>query len=73
MDRRVLLASALGACFLAQPIALRAEGRVVRIGWLTAQRPESLTPYVKAFEPVLPTSAMSKAEIFRLNFAMAMM
>ena len=68
MDRRVLLASALGACFLVQPIAVRAEGRVVRIGWLTAQRPESLTPYVKAFRAGLASLGYVEGRNLQIEF-----
>jgi putative ABC transport system substrate-binding protein len=68
MHRRVLLASAFGACFVAQPIALRAEGRVVRIGWLTAQRPESLTPYVKAFRAGLANLGYVEGRNLQIEF-----
>jgi len=44
--RRVLLAAAAVASL---PRLVGAQPRQARIGWLTAQRPPSLVPYVKAF------------------------
>ena len=48
--RRLLFASAAVASL---PRVVAAQPRVARIGWLTAQRPPSLTPYVAAFRDSL--------------------
>ncbi|MBV9889884.1 MAG: ABC transporter substrate-binding protein [Rhizobacter sp.] len=48
--RRLLFASAAAA---ALPRIVAAQTRTARIGWLTAQRPPSLVPFVKAFRDAL--------------------
>ena len=54
MDRRRLLLFA-GTALASLPGAVRAQAgsRSARIGWLTAQRPPSLVPYVQAFRAAL--------------------
>src|SRR4051794_8546769 len=50
MERRLLLASVLAsAALLPRRIAAEAPAKSARLGWLTAQRPASLAPYVEAF------------------------
>jgi putative tryptophan/tyrosine transport system substrate-binding protein len=53
MRRRLFLISALTVPVLTQTLAAQESGRVPRIGWLTAQRPASLAPYVEAFRVAL--------------------
>ena len=48
--RRLLFASAAVASL---PRIAVAQARPARIGWLTAQRPPSLVPYVAAFSDTL--------------------
>src|SRR5271165_5672285 len=68
MERRVFLAAALGAWSFVRPIALRAQQRVVRIGWLTAQRPESLAPYIKAFRAGLADFGYVEGRNLQIEF-----
>jgi putative ABC transport system substrate-binding protein len=49
MDRRGFLGSVVVAAAWPRGLAAQGTGRVARIGWLTAQRPASLAPYVDAF------------------------
>jgi putative tryptophan/tyrosine transport system substrate-binding protein len=48
MNRRAFLASS-AAIAIAPPYGVRAAAKVFRIGWLTAQREPSLTPFLEAF------------------------
>ena len=48
MNRRLFVAAVLGAAALPRCLAAQAPPRTARIGWLTAQRPESLSPYLDA-------------------------
>lgn len=48
MQRRSFLASALASTLLPSPLLAQAAARPARIGWLTAQRAASLTPYLEA-------------------------
>ncbi len=48
MKRRLFLASALAVPFLPRAIAAQRPARSVRIGWLTAQKESSLTPFLNA-------------------------
>lgn len=47
MKRRMILASALGSALLSRAAAAQGPARPARIGWLTAQRPESLAYYLE--------------------------
>jgi len=49
MNRRALLVSAAVVVIATRYRVARAAGKVVRIGWLTAQRAASLTPFLDAF------------------------
>jgi len=51
MNRRRLLLA--GAALASLPRLAAAQARAARIGWLTAQRPPSLVPYVEAFRASL--------------------
>ena len=44
----MFLASAFASTLLPRTLAAQAVARPARIGWLTAQRPASLTPYIEA-------------------------
>jgi len=48
VKRRTFLASALATAILPRSSAGQGEPKAVRIGWLTAQLPSSLTPYLTA-------------------------
>jgi putative tryptophan/tyrosine transport system substrate-binding protein len=48
MERRRLLATGLAATLLLRRIAAYGGAKVARIGWLTAQRASSLTPFLGA-------------------------
>lgn len=48
MKRRTFLTSALAATVLPRAAAAQGTARPARIGWLTAQRPASLAPYLEA-------------------------
>jgi putative ABC transport system substrate-binding protein len=48
VKRRAFLASALAAAILPQPLRAQGAPTPARIGWLTAQQPSSLTPYLAA-------------------------
>ena len=49
MQRRAVLASALGSAVWPQASMAQGGGRMARIGWVTAQREASLAPYVATF------------------------
>ena len=48
MNRRTFLAVALGMTFVPTRAATQGTGKVARVGWLTAQREESLAPFLAA-------------------------
>ena len=48
MDRRTLLALPLAMAALPRSVAAQGAAKVARIGWLTAQREASLTPFLAA-------------------------
>ena len=48
MKRRMILASSLASTMLSWTAAAQSPGRLARIGWLTAQRSESLAYYLSA-------------------------
>ncbi|MFL5266397.1 MAG: ABC transporter substrate binding protein [Stellaceae bacterium] len=49
MKRRTFLATILVTACRPRVIVAQGRAKVYRIGWLTAQQPSSLVPYVKAF------------------------
>jgi putative ABC transport system substrate-binding protein len=53
MRRRRFVFASAALSALPGLVAAQAPGRTVRIGWLTAQRPASLVPFVKAFRDTL--------------------
>ena len=53
MHRRSILSCALAGTALPWRASAQGDARVTRIGWLTAQRAPSLTPYVGAFRSAL--------------------
>ena len=53
MRRRELLLAAAAGGLLSRRAGAQAQTRSVRIGWLTAQRPASLVPFVQAFRSSL--------------------
>ena len=48
MKRRMFLSLTLAMAFLPRHVAAQGGAKVARIGWLTAQREESLTPFLAA-------------------------
>ena len=63
--RRLLFAS---AAFAALPRIAAAQARPARIGWLTAQRPPSLTPYVAAFRESLAELGFAEGKNVTIEF-----
>jgi putative tryptophan/tyrosine transport system substrate-binding protein len=53
MKRRVFLASLLATAAVPRTVAAQGAAKVIRVGWLTAQQPSSLTPYVDAMRTAL--------------------
>jgi putative tryptophan/tyrosine transport system substrate-binding protein len=53
MKRRVFLASLLAMAVVPRTVAAQGAAKVIRVGWLTAQQPSSLTPYVDAMRTAL--------------------
>ncbi|MEP7275533.1 MAG: ABC transporter substrate-binding protein [Betaproteobacteria bacterium] len=53
MKRRAFLATALAASASPRMSAAQAPGTLARVGWVTAQTPASLAPYVTAFRAAL--------------------
>ena len=53
MNRRRLLLASAALAALPRFAAAQPQARAARIGWLTAQRPPSLVPYVQAFRAEL--------------------
>ncbi len=53
MKRRTLLASTLAVASLPRSVVAQTSKKVIRIGWLTAQRAASLAPYVATFRAAL--------------------
>ena len=48
MKRRLFLTSTLAIPFMPRTLAAQRAARVARIGWLTAQKESSLTPFLNA-------------------------
>jgi len=63
--RRLLFAS---AALAALPRIAAAQARPARIGWLTAQRPPSLTPYVAAFTQSLAELGFAEGKNLTIEF-----
>ncbi len=53
MKRRTILVSTLAIASLSRSVAAQGSKKVIRIGWLTAQRAASLAPYVDTFRAAL--------------------
>ncbi|MGZ8261067.1 MAG: ABC transporter substrate-binding protein [Caldimonas sp.] len=69
MNRRRLVLAA--AALMALPRLAAAQGnpgRAVRIGWLTAQRPASLVPFVKAFRDALAALGFVEGKNLAIEF-----
>jgi putative ABC transport system substrate-binding protein len=63
--RRLLLAAAAGAGL---PRIAAAQPRPARIGWVTAQRPPSLEPFVKAFRDALAGLGFVEGKNLTIDF-----
>ena len=70
MQRRRLLfvAAAAAAAAAALPRRAVAQARPARIGWLTAQRPPSLVPYVDAFRTSLAELGLVEKKNLEIEF-----
>ena len=53
LNRRTVLASALAIGSVSKEIAAQPSSQPLRIGWVAAQRPAGLAPYVEAFRTAL--------------------
>lgn len=77
MDRRILLsavlsgAAGLAAPALAPPALAQPAGRQVRIGWLTAQREASLTPYLGALRAGLAEAGYVEGRNLQIEYRFA--
>jgi putative ABC transport system substrate-binding protein len=70
MKRRTFLASAVASTLL--PRELRAQApRPARIGWLTAQRPASLTPYLEAMRAGLASFGYVEGQNLTIEYRYA--
>jgi putative ABC transport system substrate-binding protein len=68
MKRRHLLFAAAAAGVAALPRIAVAQARPARIGWLTAQRPPSLVPFVKAFQDALAALGFVEGRNLTIEF-----
>jgi putative ABC transport system substrate-binding protein len=66
MRRRKLLLAAAAA--IALPRLVVAQSRPARIGWVTAQRPPSLVPYVAAFRTALAELGFAEGRNLTIDF-----
>jgi putative ABC transport system substrate-binding protein len=68
MKRRPLLLAGAALASLTRLAAAQPQGRVARIGWLTAQRPPSLAPYVQAFRVALAELGFVEGRNLSIDF-----
>ena len=66
--RRLVLATAAALAALPGLAAAQGQGRAPRIGWLTAQRPPSLVPYVEAFRTSLAELGFAEGRNLAIDF-----
>ena len=68
MRRRELLLAAAAGSILSRRAGAQAPPRSVRIGWLTAQRPASLVPFVQAFRTSLAELGFVEGRNLTIDF-----
>jgi putative tryptophan/tyrosine transport system substrate-binding protein len=68
MNRRRLLFAGGALASLARLAAAQPQARSARIGWLTAQRPPSLVPYVQAFRASLAELGFVEGKNLTIDF-----
>ena len=68
MKRRPFLFTAAALAALPRIAAGQGPGRAARIGWLTAQRPPSLVPYVEAFRASLAELGFAEGRNLTIEF-----
>ena len=71
MRRRELLLAAAAGGILSRRAVAQAPPRSVRIGWLTAQRPASLVPFVQAFRTSLAELGFVEGRNLTIDFRYA--
>jgi len=68
MERRRLLFASVALASLPRFAAAQPQARSARIGWLTAQRPPSLVPYVQAFRASLAELGFVEGRNLTMDF-----
>jgi putative ABC transport system substrate-binding protein len=68
MNRRQLLLASAALASLPRFAAAQYEARPARIGWVTAQRPASLVPYVQAFRAALAERGFAEGTNLTMTF-----
>ena len=68
MNRRRLLLASAALATLPRFAAAQPQARPARIGWLTAQRPPSLVPYLQAFRAELATLGFVEGRNLTIDF-----
>jgi putative ABC transport system substrate-binding protein len=68
MQRRDFLIAGAAAASLPRGAAAQPQGRPARIGWLTAQRPASLVPFVQAFRVALAELGFVEGRNLTIDF-----
>lgn len=68
MDRRQILFAAAALSALPRSASAQPEARPARIGWVTAQRPASLVPYVQAFRAALAERGFAEGTNLTMSF-----
>ena len=68
MRRRRLVLGAAALAALPRFVAAQSPGRPARIGWLTAQRPASLVPFVQAFRTSLADLGFVEGRNLTIDF-----
>ena len=68
MRRRRLVLAAAALAALPRLVAAQSPGRPARIGWLTAQRPASLVPFVQAFRTSLADLGFVEGRNLTIDF-----
>ncbi len=68
MKRRQILLTGVALAAPLRPVWAQYESRPARIGWLTAQRPASLAPYVQAFRAALAEFGFAEGRNLTITF-----
>src|SRR5215216_1198082 len=68
MKRRTFLASTLATACLPRRVAAQSARDVIRIGWVTALRAQSLAPYVETFRAGLSELGYEEGRNLRIEY-----